>query len=1025
MSGVIQYFAMHRLAGNIIMFLTILAGLWGFQQLNFQLFPTFTFSSINISTNWDNASAEDVQEAITIPLESALLALPEVRGTRSNSREGNASINVTLAEGLTIDDVQTVLNDTVEGVSLPAEASEPRIRQRAFRETVGSILVYGDVPVSQLSDLARGYASELRAEGLAEVSIDGTVNETMTIRVPSEQLLALDLTLNELAQIIRDQNINAPSGTLEADGQTLLLRAQGQSRLLTDLARMPIRQSADGGALTLGDIAQFESEVSRTQDYYYQGLPAVRLNLSRQEDDNSLAIARTMTNWVADAEQRLPEGVSLHTYRESWQTLATRLNMVVENGLLGMVLVITVLFIFLNSRLAFWVAAGIPISFMATFLFMGLNNITVNIISLFGFMIALGIIVDDAIVVAEDTQAQRAAGESSGNAAVKAARRMFPPVLASSLTTIAAFLPLTLVGGRFGSLMVDIPLVVVCTIVASLIECFIILPAHLHHSLKDSDGKKPSRFRVAVDTQVDRFRERIFRPTVTFCVQHGLITVSAMVAAVMLSAGLIQGGKVPWTPFPDIEGSSLNARVSFTPDSQPDDVADYLAILENALAAAERELDYDFVDTAVTQINRNSLSGRIDVEMRADPDRPFSTNEILNVWREQMPIVDGLSNLSFTRTWGGLGNADITVQLSGDEVERLKSASLALQDRMAEMGGLVDIEDDLPYGTEQLSFRLSAQGQAQGLSLSDVSRHVSNQLQGVNVQNFIVRGETVPMRLELPESETRNFRAWETLPYPLSGGGWAPLGELLDARYQQGIDRLQRTDGTMDIQVVASAVDSGEINALLAELEQSVLPTMTAETGISMNLAGDRTEEEETATAMLIALATALIGMYLILAWVFSAWTWPLVVLITIPFGLTGAIFGHWVLDLQLSFLSLFGLFGLSGIVVNDSIVLVTFYRRLRDEGLSIEAAVVEAACQRLRAVFLTSVTTIAGLSPILFDTSIDADFLRPLAAGIVFGLMFSTLLILLLVPTLLLWLERLNHWMTHRKRPDHEVAPF
>ncbi|TGG95834.1 efflux RND transporter permease subunit [Natronospirillum operosum] len=1026
MKDLIAYFALHRVAGNIVMFLTILAGLWGFQQLNFQLFPTFTFSSVQVNTNWSGAAAEDVQEAVTIPLETALLALPEVRGVRSTSTEGRSQLRVTLSEGLEFEDVQTALTETVNGVSLPSDASEPTVRQGAFRENVGSILIYGDAPVARLSELGQRYARELRLAGIAEVSLDGTVSETLTIHVPSEQLLAVNLTLNELAQRISQQNINAPAGTLEADGQTLQLRAQGQSMLLTELARLPVRQTSGGGAILLGDIATFESEVERNQSYYFRGQPAVRLNLSRQEDDNSLEVARIMNQWLEQTRPGLPRGVELHTYRESWQTLMSRLNMVVENGLLGMVLVITVLFIFLNSRLAFWVAAGIPISFMATFLFMGLNNITINIISLFGFMIAIGIIVDDAIVVAEDTQAQRDQGETSGRAAVNAARRMFPPVLASSLTTIAAFLPLTLVGGRFGSLMVDIPLVVVCAIVASLIECFIILPAHLHHSLKNTDGKPPSRFRQTIDQGFLTFRERCFRPTVRFSVRHGLITVSAMVAAVLLTLGLIRGGVVPWTPFPNLEGTSMNARVSFTPDSTPQQVEDYMRQLEAALYETELLLDYNFVDTAVYSVNRRGLSGRIDVELVAARDRPYSTLEVLNAWREQMPMVSGLEQLAFTRVRGGLDNPDVTIQVSGDNADILKDASLALQNRLFELGGLSDIEDDLPFGTEQLRFRLSQQGQALGLSLSEVSTYVANQLQGLEVQRFIVAGETIPLNLQLPEQETRNFRAWEILPYRLPNGGWAPLGELLTAEYGEGIDRLQRTDGRMDIEVYASFVDDSERAALLSEIEQQVLPEMSAATGIAMTLTGERQEEEETARDMLLALAAALVTMYLILAWVFSAWTWPLVVLVTIPFGLTGAIFGHWVLDLQLSFLSLFGLFGLSGIVVNDSIVLISFYRRLRDEGHTMEDAVVEAACQRLRAVLLTSITTIAGLSPLLFDSSIDAQFLQPLAAGIVFGLMFSTLLILLLVPTLLLWMERLNQWIDRlRHRPDHAVEPF
>ncbi len=1016
MKSVLNYFAGHRVAGNIVMFLTILAGVWGFQQLNFQLFPTFTFSAVSVTTDWDGAGPEDVHESVSVPLENALLALPVVRGTRATSTEGRSSIRVTLADGEDLASVEQTLQDALDSASLPDNAEAPRISQWQFSETVGSVLVYGDVPVAQLSALASDYANELRALGLSDVSVNGQVRETLEIVVSSQDLLTYGLTLESLAAQIRARNVNAPAGSLESDGQLLRLRADGQSRQLNELANLTL--SLPGSSIRLGDLAQLRADVGRDTEIIYQGLPAVRIDISRKPDDNSLAVARTMTEWVASTGQQLPDGVALHTYRESWQTLQSRLTMVLGNGLIGMVLVLAVLFFFLNTRLAFWVAVGIPVSFLATFLFMGLSNISINIISMFGFMIALGIIVDDAIVVSEDAQAERDNGADSEAAVQTAIQRMVPPVLASSLTTLAAFLPLTLVGGRFGSLMADIPLVVAAAIVASLIECFIILPGHLRHSLSAQRRKGQSRFRYGVDQGFRYFRDRLFRPIVSQSIRHGLITVAAVSAAMMLTLALLQSGRVPWTPFPDIEGSELTVRVSFTPDSNPEILIGYLDQVEQALQDTAEALDYDFIDTSVVSISRNSLAGRIDVEIPRTPDRPYTTGELLQEWRSRMPNVPGLANLTFSRTWGGLGTADVTIQLTGTDLSAMQAASSEAQARLADFG-ITDIEDDLPTGPDQLSLRLSAQGESAGLTLIEVSQYLNNQLQGQTVQTFIANGEEIPLRLRLPEIETRDLRSWESLPFPLASGQWTPLGSLLNTDYRTGLERVQSTDGRMDIQVTGQFPPDADRGLMLSQIENELIPALRADTGIAMALAGEREEEAETARTLIVAMIVALTLMYLILAWIFSAWTWPLIVLVTIPFGLAGALFGHWVLNLPLSFLSLFGLFGLSGIVVNDSIVLLTFFRRLREDGVELFEAAVEATCQRLRAVLLTSVTTIAGLTPILLNTSLDAQFLRPMAAGLVFGLVFSTLLILLLVPTLLVGLEKLNRWWNRAAEPD------
>jgi multidrug efflux pump subunit AcrB len=1022
-------FANHRVASNLLMWLMLLAGGLALYKLNVQFFPNFELDNISVNTVWSGASAEDVETGITIPLEQRLRNLDNLKEMTSSSAPGMSGINLEFEEGtdiiLALDQVKKQVDDFD---SLPRDAEEPEVTHSVRYESVARLLISGPDDLGELRKLARQFEQELLARGIDKIDFDGLPEEAIEISIPSEQLRRLGMSLSQIGERIDQLSQDLPAGLIGENHGTRELRSLNQRREPVAFHDLVIIGDGDR-RLDLGAVAEIERRPRQdSQTLSHDAKQAVVMVLQRAEHGDSLESAEILRQWLAERAPALPESIRLKVFNERWNLIKQRIMLLVNNGAGGLVLVLGILYLFLSTRVAFWVAVGIPVSFMATLAVLYAMGGSLNMVSLFALIMALGIIVDDAIVVGEDAQAHSDRGEDPLKAAEGGARRMLAPVMASSLTTIAAFLPLMLIGGHMGNIMFAIPLVIVCVILASLVESFLILPGHLRHAFSRIRQDRPHRLREQLDQAFARFREGPFRRLVQRAIEFRWTTLAFAIGCLLFAIGLFAGGRLSWQFFPSPESTTVYANVRFVAGTAQDRVDRFLAHLEQTLRETQSGYDEKLVDTAYVSHGASSGRGRaitgervgsIYVELTAPDSRRVQNNQFVRDWRRRVQVPAGVESFTLAASRSGPHRKDLEIRLMGADPHRLKQAALQLQEAIKGIDGVSAIDDDLPYGREQLIYSLTPEGEALGLTLRDLGRQLRAAYDGIRLQRFQDGADEVEVRIQLPEQEQRNLTSLERLPIRLPDGSFTPLDSVAEWRSKQGFEALRHADGRLSVSITGD-VDPAFANTqeILDGLAQTTLPQLISRYGISYSFEGSAASQRDTLSDMGIGVTLALLLIYLVLAWVFASYGWPLLVMAVIPLGLTGAILGHWIMGMNMTLLSLFGFFALSGIVVNDSIILVTFYKHLRTTGMAVREALVEAACQRLRAVLLTSLTTIAGLTPLLFETSRQAQFLIPMVTSIAFGLGFATLLILLLVPSLLSIYEDAVAWSESFRKP-------
>ncbi len=1025
--GLIASFASHRVAANLMMFLFILAGLWSLKKINTQFFPNFDLDYISISVPWSGATAEDVERSIILPMEQELKTLTEVKKMTSKSSYGSGSITLEIEEGadvgITLDQVKQRL-DSIR--NLPEQAERPIIQQLESFHPIANIIITGSESRAELAQLARQFEQQLLARGIRKVNFVGLPQEEIAIQVPATTLHDTGLSLVQVAHLIAQNSIDLPAGTAAKNQVAKQVRSLSQNRTVAEFEQMPLVTDAKGRLLRVGDIAQVVRRPQEDEPYItWQGQPAIELLMMRTTSEDTLRTAEIFTQWVEDVRPQLPQGVEIHVYNERWKHLRDRIKLLLTNGLGGLVLVIVTLFLFLNVRVAFWVTVGIPVSFLATIAVLHFTGGSINMISLFALIMALGIIVDDAIVVGEDTLTHKEMGESAEAAAIGGARRMFAPVMASSLTTIAAFLPLALIGGVMGKIAFDMPMVIICVIIASIVECFFILPGHLNHSLKrqKSQAMQADNFKARFDRAFQQFRDTRLRRWVTKAIEYRGTVIMGGVATFAIALSLIASGLLKFTFFPSVDGNEIRANVEFYPGTAKAEVNQFLAHLEHSLETTQQQLQdsfgNDLVNIAITYHGRSFFgdTGReVAAELGAvvvDLDngkRPISNAEFIQRWRDNITEPPGIKRFAILQREGGPGGKPIAIRLVGGDVQQLKAASQELQDSLIKYQGVSNVDDDLPWGKEQLIYELTPTGRRLGLDTITIGQQLRAAFDGAIAQIFHLGEDELEVRVTLPDQERHSMDILENLPVVANDGETVPLGEVVSFQSRKGIEKLNHTDGRLAVTVFADLDDNiANANEIYADLNSKLLPDLKQRYHLSLGLEGKAKDQEETISDMKMGMIIGLALIYIVLAWVFSSYSWPLAVMAAIPLGLTGSLFGHLIMGKDLSMFSLMGLFGLSGIVVNDSIVLITFYSQLRRRGMDAHSAIVEAICARFRAVVLTSLTTIAGLLPILFETSLQAQFLIPMAISIVFGLAYGTFLILFFVPSLLVFIETLK----------------
>jgi len=1040
LKGFISLFATHRVAANLLMLLMIVAGVLGIKRLNVQFFPTFELDIVTVSVPWSGASAEDVQTSVILPVEEELRSLDGIKRMYATARDGSASFRLELEESADRDYVLSETKQKMDGVqaSLPSDAESPIVQIVTRYDNIADLILTSDrADIQELRHLAREFEQQLLAKGIRKIDFTGMPKQEIAVQVTPDSLDQMGMTLPEIASVIRSRSVDLPAGTAAKNDGARQIRSLGQQRDEEGFEELPLITKGRGELVRLGDISQIERRDQENQvRLYFDGQPAIVLSLKRTESEDSLKAAEIMNTWLEETRPTLPQGVAIHTYNETWTLIRDRINLLVENGISGLILVVAILFLFLNGRVAFWVTIGIPVSFLATLAVLYLIGGTINMISLFGLIMALGIIVDDAIVVGEDTLAHAQVGESARRASIGGALRMLAPVSASSMTTIAAFLPLMMIGGIIGNILIDIPIIVICVILASLVESFLVLPGHLHHTLAKVDAVHPSRLRQALDNGFDNFRNKIFRPFVERAIAFRWSSIAMAIGILIFSIGLLAGGRIKFNFFPAVEQDTMNANVQFASGTDSAFVMDFLDHLDLTLRETDRDLGGDILKMSLQRLHTARFSGSngsssageevgsLSVQLEPGDHREVGTSEFIKAWRERIILPAGIEKFSIDVDQGGPPGKPVEVKLTGSDITVLKAASLDLQEKLKRYTGLSNIDDDLPYGKSQLIYKLTPAGETAGLSLEQVGRQLRAAFDGIEVQSFFEGRDEISVRLMMGDEQRNRLSTLTALPIVLPDGSTTPVANVLEFTPRQGFDSLQRIDGRLSINVSADLDETAaNANEIIADLRANVMPDLLGQYGVGASFEGKSRDQRETLADMGTGLVIALVLIYVILAWVFASYSWPITVMLAIPLGLTGAVLGHYVTGLDLTILSLFGFFGLSGIVINDSIVLVTFYKKLREQGMGMHEAVVEAACQRLRAVLLTSLTTIGGLTPILFETSLQAQFLIPMATSIVFGLAYGTLLILIVVPSLLTIVEGTRLKLGLKPVDEHAVS--
>jgi len=1001
----IRFFAHHRTAANLLMIALLIAGYTALSLLNTQLLPTRENPRVSVRVTWSGASASDMDKAVVRNLEPALRYLDGVDNFMGLAREGSAYMAVQFRRGMDVAQLTSEVQKAVDGViTLPEGAERPVVSAVRGFESVGKLLITGPYSERELKGYAVRIRDGLLDAGIDRVSMTGTREEEIRVVVPERRLARHNLTMDEIAAAIKRETRDRPAGSLRG-GLDRSVHGVGRADTADEIGKIVLRSGKMGERLVLKQVAKVDDTFNADQVRgLNQGASAIRLEIQRTPLADTLKTNAILHNYIDKARKTFPQELELKLFDVQADYLEERINLLYMNGLQGLAIVMVVLFVFLNARIVFWVAFGIPVALMATFAVMWMTGQSINMFSLFALMLALGIIVDDAIVVGEHTATLHEDGLPIERAVERGALRMSAPVMAATLTTIVAFLPTMFFTGRVGDMLHGLPLVVTAALAASLIECFFILPAHLRHAL--SHSATPNRFRLKFDQGFSDFRDRVFGPLVEFVIAWRYAVLAAVLALLLISISIVISGKLRFNFFPSPEAEYVSVGITMQAGTSREKTLEALAIIEKSLMRAEKRLGKgeELVQVTFSWLGKLGYSSgdhlaQLDVQLTPSEKRSVRTNEIVGQWKRMVPSIPGLASFAIGVRRHGGAPQDLELHLQGDDAYSLKTAALEIEELLSSIPGVQSVSDNLPWGKRDVAIHLTQRGRMLGFTIDGVTAQVHQALEGQIVRRFGRRSEEVVVRVQR-ERGVIGMQALREMRIAAPGGAYVPLRDIADLEEKSAFSMIMRRDGKTNITVGAD-LDSKVLTLVEAkrELDRAGLDEVTKRYGVQLNLGGGMREQSDGFSDLQHGSMIAFVLIYIVLAWVFAGYTRPLIVMIIIPFGIVGVVLGHLVMGQSLTMLSLVGLLGLSGIIVNDSIILVSRADERMAAGETMQQAAAGAARDRLRAVVLTSMTTIGGLTPLMFETSIQAQFLLPMAITIVFGLAMATFLVLLLVP--------------------------
>tara|TARA_A100001037_G_scaffold251783_2_gene235465 strand:+ start:4148 stop:7348 length:3201 start_codon:yes stop_codon:yes gene_type:complete len=1056
MNGPIRWMIRNRVTANLLMVFILVAGSFGAISLRKQVFPEFSPELINISVAYPGASPIEVEEAIVVPTEAALESIDEVEEVNATASQNLAVVTAELRSGV---DKQRVLDEVKSAIdrirTFPVQIERPIVNLASPRSQVIQLVLSGNVGERALKVLAKEARDDLIALGaISDVQISGARDYELSIEVSSDVLDAYGFSLSQLATIVRRESLELSGGEIETRDGRVLLRTQGRNETSEDFRDIVVLAEADGTEVLLSDIATVtdgfaDSDLAAT----FNGQRAVVVTAYRVGEESVLDVAEAVHAYVASFSARLPEGVTASVWQDQSVVLDGRLKLLIKNGILGLTLVLIALTLFLDLKLAAWTAIGIGISFIGAFALLAPLGVTMNTISLFGFILALGIVVDDAIVMGENIFAEREKGRSPLEAAEVGAIRIARPVIFAVLTTVVAFAPLLFIEGTLGRLLIDLPLVVITVLLLSLVEALFILPMHLSHD--DASIRTSNRFlgrinetRARIDTALQKFISGPLTRGVRFSILNPGVIMSGALASILICFGLIGGGRLPFSFLPSIQGETVVANLQMPPGTSVERTLEVIQEIETSVLRAGDRMAMDLPSDHPSPIQnlysvvggggggggpgqtdtpRSSSSSRasLTVELPNPEVSAFTPLDFETAWRAELPELSGVRSFAITSDFFRVAEA-IQVQLASGDEQALKAASADVARELAQFSGVFDILTDDDRGEQEFQIDLRPDARTLSITLEDLANQVRGAFFGAEVQRLQRDGEEMPVYIRLPESERDAVADLLVFRVSTPGGARVPLDQVATVSLGSTPTSITRREGERIVSVTAdtdeSVVTTDEVNR---QLERVVLPMLSERhLGVSFSLSGERAEQDDTFASLGRGFMLALLGIFALLAIPLNSYIQPLVIMSAIPFGIVGALIGHAIIGVPVGLFSLFGIIGLTGVVVNDTLVFMDFVNAEKARGLVLEDALLNAARQRFRPIFLTSLTTFLGISPLIFERSIQAQFLAPTAVSLGFGILFATLLIMVVVPALAVTEDRIVRWFKRRRTMAVESAP-
>lgn len=1017
--GPIAWMSHNRVTPNLLMLVFLVGGLLTSWTIKEEVFPDFTLDQVNITVDYSGASPEEVEQGIVLAVEEAIRGIDGIDEITSIANEGTARISAELSSDAEAMRVYQEIQQEIDAITtLPEDAEQPQVYLASREREVLGVAVSGPVTEWVLREVAETVRDRLLQQpDISQLEMRGARDYEIHVEVDRDTLRRYDLTLDDIATIIDNSSVELPGGSLETTGGEILLRVKQRRDWAREFARIPVVATSNGGYLYLNDIAQisddFEDDDSSQN---YNGNPSIVLDIYRVGDETPTLVSAATRAVIAELTPELPPGVALNIDHDMSEVYQQRLDLLLKNAFIGLLLVLVLLGLFLEFKLAFWVTLGIPTSFLGAFLFLPAMDVSLNMISMFAFIVALGIVVDDAIIAGENIYERRQQGMAYLPAAIAGAREVSVPIAFSILTNIVAFMPLYFIPGTLGKVFQVVPLVVMTVFLISWVEALFILPAHLGHS--NPEHRNPlSRWvythQQRLSATLDAFIEQRYRPLLERCLRQRYFTVAIGLAVLFIVLSYAMSGRMGFSLMPRVESDRAVVTATLPYGSPIAKAQQVETRLRTAIEQVAEEIGRDqLLESIDAHIQENVVTIRL--TLTDEGVRPVSTSELTRRWRAATGVLPNVESLRFESDLGGPGRgAGLTVELSHNDIDLLDTASAALAERLAEAPLVTDIKDGFLPGKEQLDFTLLPEGRSLGLSASDVARQVRNAFYGAEALRQQRGRNEIKVMVRLPETQRASEYDVEQLQVRTPAGAWVPLTRVAEVSRGRAYTSIERRDARRTASVTANIEPADQTNQVVALLRNEILPELLSRyPGLTYSFQGRQADTSDSVSSLRNSTLAALIIIYAMLAIPFRSYAQPMLVMVAIPFGAVGAILGHLLMGFSLSVISIMGIIALSGVVVNDNLVLIDYANRRRREGDTPYDAITAAGSRRFRPILLTTLTTFGGLAPMIFETSIQAKIMIPMAISLGYGILFATLISLLLVPSLYLILDDiLNIW--------------